>query len=319
MEKLIVSSSPHIHTKLSTQIIMRDVLIALSPAAIAACILFGWYALVMLVTCVASAVLSEFLFNVITKREQTVCDLSAAVTGTLLALNLPTTASIWHCIVGSVFAIIVVKCLFGGIGCNFANPAITARIFLLISFSALARSSGTIFQSGNGWVGELVSGATPLAQIKDGATDALPSLVDMLLGNRGGAIGETCILALVIGFIYLVARRVIHWETPVIFIGVVFVLSLIIKQDITLALYEILGGGLFIGAIFMATDYSTTPINRLGKIVFAIGAGLITVLIRFWGSYPEGVSFAILFMNILSPYIEALTSRKPFGGVKNEN
>ncbi len=320
MEKLIVSSSPHIHTTLSTKKIMRDVLIALSPATVAAVVLFGWYALVILLTCVASAVLSEFLFNLITKREQTIGDLSAAVTGTLLALNLPATASVWHCIVGSVVAIIVVKCLFGGIGCNFANPAITARIFLLISFGSLASSRFTIFQSGNGWAGELVSGATPLAQIKDGAAASeLPSLLDMLFGNRGGSIGETCIIALVIGFIYLVARRVIHWETPVIFIGVVFVLSLIIKQDITLALYEILGGGLFIAAIFMATDYSTTPINRLGKMVFALGAGLITVLIRFWGSYPEGVSFAILFMNILSPYIENLCARKPFGGVKNEN
>ena len=308
MKKLIVSTSPHIHTNETTQSIMRDVLIALAPASVAAVVLFGLKALLTIVLCVGTCMLSEFLFNIITKKTQTVMDLSSAVTGLLLALNLSAKANVWHCIVGSVFAIVVVKCLFGGIGCNFANPAITARVFLLVSFSStIAGGAATNFQT------DLTAGATPLAAIKAGATEGLPTLLDMLLGNRGGTIGETCAIALILGGVYLVVRKVISWHTPVIFIATVFVLSLIVKQDLTLALYEVLGGGLLIGAIFMATDYSTTPLNKYGKMVFAFGCGLITVLIRFWGSYPEGVSFAILFMNILSPYIEKWCTPKPFG------
>ena len=308
MEKLIVSTSPHIQTKDTTQSIMRDVLIALAPASVAAVVLFGLGALLNIFLCVGVCMLSEFLFNIITKKTQTVLDLSSAVTGLLLALNLPASANVWHCIVGSVFAIVVVKCLFGGIGCNFANPAITARVFLLIAFStSIAGGTATNFQA------DLVTGATPLEVIKMGDVSTLPSLLDMLLGNRGGAIGETCAIALILGGVYLVVRKVISWHTPVVFIGTVFVLSLLIQQDLTLALYEVLGGGLFIGAIFMATDYSTTPINKYGKIVFALGCGLITVLIRFWGSYPEGVSFAILLMNILAPYVEKWCTLKPFG------
>jgi electron transport complex protein RnfD len=309
MEKLIVSTSPHIHSKNTTQVIMRDVLIALSPAAVAAVVLFGLRALLNIALCVGVCMLSEFLFNLITKKKQTVLDLSSAVTGLLLALNLSTKVTVWQCIVGSVFAIIVVKCLFGGIGCNFANPAITARIFLLVSFNSVVGGAAANFET------DLTAGATPLTAIKEGSLENLPSLLDMLFGNRGGAIGETCAIALIIGGVYLIVRKVISWHTPVIFIGTVFVLSLLIKQDVTLALYEVLGGGLLIGAIFMATDYSTTPINKLGKMIFALGCGIITVLIRFWGSYPEGVSFAILLMNILSPYIEKWCTRKPFGKV----
>lgn len=309
---LIVSTSPHFHGKVTTTSIMRDVLIALCPAAVAAVVFFGFKALLMICVCVATAVLSEFIFNLICKKAQTVGDLSAMVTGLLLALSLPVKASLWHCIVGSVFAIIVVKCLFGGIGCNFANPAVTARVFLLIAFGGLAGGSATNFASP-----ELVTSATPL-EVLGGGNGTLPSLVDMLIGNRGGAIGETCAIALIIGFVYLLIRRVIGWETPVIYIGFVFLMSLLIKQDLTVALYHTLGGGLLIGAIFMATDYVTTPINRLGKVFFALGCGLITVLIRFWGSYPEGVSFAILLMNILTPYIEKWCTPKPIGGVKHE-
>ena len=309
MEKLIISTSPHIHSKVTTQSIMRDVLIALAPASVAAVVLFGLRALLNIVLCVGASVLSEFLFNLITKKKQTIVDLSACVTGLLLALNLSTKVSVWQCIVGSVFAIIVVKCLFGGIGCNFANPAITARIFLLVSFNSVVGGAAANFET------DLTAGATPLTAIKEGATEALPSLLDMLLGNRGGAIGETCAIALILGGAYLVWRKVISWHTPVIFIGTVFVLSLLIQQDLTLALYEVLGGGLLIGAIFMATDYSTTPINKLGKMVFAFGCGIITVRILFWGSSPEGVSFAILLMNILSPYIEKWCSKKPLGKV----
>ena len=311
MEKLIVTTSPHIQSKDSTQSIMRDVIIARLPAAVAGTVLFGWKALITILVCVGTAVLSEFVFNLLAKKEQTVTDLSAVVTGLILALSLPAKADIWHCIVGSVFAIVVVKCLFGGIGCNFANPAATARVFLLIAFSASIGGATAPILGGV----DLVATATPLEIIKLGTDAELPTLWDMFLGNRAGAIGETSALALVLGGAYLIFRRVIKWQVPVIYIATVFLLSLIIKQDLTMALYQVLGGGLVIAAFFMITDYSTTPINTLGKMVFAFGCGIITVLIRFWGSYPEGVSFAILLMNILSPYIEKMCTKKPFGKV----
>lgn len=312
MDKLIVSTSPHIRTKISTQNIMADVLIALSPAAIAGIVLFGLRALLLMAVCVASAVLSEFLFNIIVKKEQTIKDLSAVVTGLILALSLPVKAQIWQCIVGSVFAIIVVKCLFGGIGCNFANPAVTGRVMLFVSFSSfISGGAATNFMKNAGSV-DAVSGATPLQAMKDGSA-SLPSLLDMFLGNRGGAIGETCALALIVGFIYLVVRKVIHWEIPVIFAGSVFLISLLVELDFTMALYQLLGGGLLFGAIFMATDYVTSPINRLGKMVFALGCGILTVVFRYLSTMPEGVSYAILIMNILSPYIEKLCTRKPLG------
>lgn len=320
MEKLIISSSPHIHAKDTTRSIMRDVLIALAPAAVAGVVLFGLRALLIMVTCVASAVLSEFLFNLICKKKQTVLDLSAAVTGLILALCLPATAELWQCALGSAFAIIVVKCVFGGIGCNFANPAATARVFLVLAFSAVGGGAATKFMSA-----DLAASATPLEAIKSAAAEAvktgaeveplLPSISDMLLGNRGGAIGETCIVALMLGGIYLIVRRVISWRVPAVYIATVFVLSLIIKQDVTEALYQVLGGGVVIAAFFMITDYVTTPINKWGKVLFAFGCGVITVLIRIWGSYPEGVSFAILLMNIVSPYIEKLCTAKPLGKV----
>lgn len=312
MKKLIVSSSPHIHDKTTTSDIMRDVLIALIPAAVAGVVLFGLRALLTILVCVASALLSEFLFNVICKRPQSIKDLSAAVTGLILALCLPAKTELWQAALGSVFAIIVVKCLFGGIGHNFANPAATARVFLLVAFSASVGGGSVPSLSS---ATDLVASATPLEIIKYGSDAQLPSVLNMLIGNRMGAIGETCVLALILGGIYLIARKIIHWEIPVIYIGTVFVLSLLIKQDITLALYEILGGGLVLAAFFMITDYVTTPINKSGKLIFALGCGIITVLIRFWGSYPEGVSFAILLMNIVSPYIEKLCTPKPFGKV----
>ena len=313
MEKLIVSTSPHIRSNNSTKRIMLDVIIALLPATVAAVVLFGIKALLVVAVSVASAVVSEFLFNLIAKKEQTVNDLSAVVTGLILALSLPAKVGLWQCAVGSVFAIIVVKCLFGGLGCNFANPAATSRVFLLISFGAsVAGGSFTNFA-------DITTGATPLESIKLGEDIAkLPSLLDMLIGNRAGALGETCAIALVVGGVYLIARRVIKWQLPVIYIATVFVLSLALSGDFTVALYEVLGGGLIIAAFFMITDYVSTPINPVGKMVFALGCGIITVLIRFWGSYPEGVSFAILFMNILSPYIEKWCARKPLGKGGNE-
>ena len=312
MKKLVVSTSPHIKSPLTTQNIMLDVIIALAPATVMAIVLFGLRALLIIGVCVVTAVASEFVFNFINKKKQTILDLSATVTGLLLALNLPATATVWQCIVGSIFAIIVVKCWFGGLGHNFANPAITARIFLLLSFSTTI-AGGTSPQ-----MVDIVASATPLAAIKDGSLHQLPSLLDMFIGLRGGAIGEVCSLALILGYIYLVVKKVIHFETPLIFVATVFLLSLLIKSDVTIALYQVLGGGLLLGAIFMATDYVTTPINRLGKMVFALGCGLITVLIRFYGDYPEGVSFSILLMNILSPYIEKLCKKKAFGGAKND-
>ena len=315
MNNLIVSTSPHLSTKTTTQSIMRDVLIALAPAAVASVVLFGIKALLIISVCVGTCVLSEFLFDLLAKKKQTVSDLSACVTGLILALSLSVKTSVWQCIVGSVFAIVVVKCMFGGIGCNFANPAATARVFLITAFANIAGGTATEFQN------VLTAGATPLSAIKDGAAvKELPSLLDMFIGNRGGAIGEGCIIALVLGGIYLIARRVINWQTPVILIGTVFLLSFAIEGDALLALYEVLGGGVVFVSFFMATDYSTTPINKYGKMVFAFGCGLVTVLIRFFGSYPEGVSFALLFMNILSPYIEKWCQKKPFGkeGKKNE-
>ena len=293
---------------------MRDVLIALAPATVAGMALFGLKAVFTVLLCVACSVLSEFVFNIICKKEQTVGDLSAAVTGLILGLTLPAKTEIWHCVLGSVFAIIVVKCLFGGLGCNFANPAATARVFLLISFAGSV-GGGTDPST------DLVASATPLEMIKlsteKNISDIkdLPSLLDMLIGYRAGAIGETCAIALIIGGIYLIMRGVIKWHTPVIYIATVFLFSLIISGNVVEALYHVLGGGLLIAAFFMITDYVTSPIGSYGKMLFAFGCGVLTVLLRYFGAYPEGVSFAILIMNILSPYIEKMFVKRPFGKV----
>ena len=288
---------------------MLDVIIALLPAAIAGVIIFGAKALGVIAACVITAVVSEALFNLIVHKQQTVGDLSAVVTGLLLALNLSTNVAIWQCVVGTVFAIVVVKCLFGGIGKNFANPAITGRVFMLLAFSSVAGGAKPA-------VVELVSSATPLELLAQGAEDA-PSLMELFLGLHGGAIGETCCLALLLGFAWLLFRRVIKWHVPVIFIGTVFVLYLVFTGSFQMALAEILAGGLFIGAIFMTTDYVTSPITLKGKMVFALGCGLVTFIIRYFCAYPEGVSFSILAMNILTPYIEKFTANTPLGGSKN--
>ena len=306
---LILSSSPHIHTRDSSRRIMLDVIIALLPAAIAGVIIFGAKALGVIAACVITAVVSEALFNLIVHKQQTVGDLSAVVTGLLLALNLSTNVAIWQCVVGTVFAIVVVKCLFGGLGKNFANPAITGRVFMLLAFSSVAGGA-------NPTAVELVSSATPLELLAQGAETA-PSLMELFLGLHGGAIGETCCLALLLGFAWLLFRRVISWHVPVIFVGTVFVLYLVFTGSFQLALAESLAGGLFIGAIFMATDYVTSPITRKGKMVFALGCGLVTFIIRYFCAYPEGVSFSILAMNILTPYIEKFTANTPLGGSKN--
>jgi len=300
---LKLAVSPHIHGGRSTAGIMRDVLIALAPAAVAGSVIFGLRACLVLAICVASCVGFELLFNLIMKKDVTVGDLSAAVTGLLLGLNLPATAPLWQCVIGSLFAIVVVKCLFGGIGCNLVNPAIAARVFMLVAFGSLATPA---FPT----VVDAVSGATPLSA--EGAS--VYSLSDLFLGLRGGSIGETCGAALLIGFVYLLIRRVITWHIPVSFVGCVYILSFFVEgMDPVRALEMILSGGLLLGAIFMATDYVTSPATAAGKILFGLGAGAITVLIRYWGVYPEGVSFAILLMNILNPYIDIWTKHRVFG------
>ncbi len=293
-----VMVSPHIHSGRSTAGIMRDVLIALLPVTVAGTVIFGWRALLPIVVCVACCVGFEAIFNMITKKDQTVGDLSAAVTGLLLALNLPANIPLWQCVIGSLFAIIVVKCLFGGIGSNLVNPAIAARVFMLVAFEAMAVST---------FPTDAVASATPIV------AETKPSLLTMFLGNYGGAIGETCTAALLIGGIYLLARRVITWHIPTVFIGTVFVFSFFMEGfDAVTALSLTMAGGVFIGAIFMATDYVTSPSTAWGKILFGLGAGLLTCLIRYFGTYPAGVSFAILFMNILTPYIDRWTKHKVF-------
>ncbi len=301
MDNLKASNSP-VAASRPTSRVMLDILIALAPAVIAAIVFFGFRAAVIIAVCVGSALISEYLFNILAKKKQTVGDLSAVLTGLLLALNLSTNVTIWQCLVGSVFAIVIVKCAFGGLGYNIANPAIAARVMLLIAFTDVAGGAMTGFA-------EIESGATPLA-ILGGAEGTLPSMLDMLIGNRGGAIGETCAVALLLGGIYLLIRRVISWHIPVVYIGGVFLLSLAFGGDVTNALYHVLGGGLILGAIFMATDPVTSPKKGLGKIIFALGCALLTVLIRFYGTYPEGVSFAILIMNIICPYIDRIFEKK---------
>ena len=323
MSQLIVSPSPHIRSERTTRNIMLDVIIALCPAVIASVILFGWRAFLIEAVCVASCVLIEYLCRVLMKRDQTIGDLSAVVTGLLLALNLPVTIPMWVAVFGCFIAIAVTKQLFGGIGQNFANPAIAARVILLASFGGYMTNFTAPFDYSGV---DAVASATPLALLAGGAdavTSAssaaggaqLPSLMQMFLGVKAGCIGEVSALALLIGGVYLVARRVIKPITPLVFIGTVFVFSGILGAD---PVYQILSGGLMIGAIFMATDYATTPTTNWGTVVFGLGAGLLTVLIRQYGNYPEGVSFAILLMNILTPQIDKLLTRKPLGGKKVE-
>ena len=306
MMNLKISAAPHIHSGASSNRIMLDVVIALLPATAAAVVIFGMKSLVVLLSCVLTAVIGEAVFNIVCKKKQTIGDFSAVVTGLLLALNLSTNVPAWQCVVGTLFAIICVKCVFGGLGHNFANPAITGRVFMLVAFSAVAGGA-------NPTIVDIVTTATPLEQLAKGES---LELMDLFLGLHGGAIGETCILALLVGFAYLLVRKVITWHTPVVFIATVFVLYLVFTGDVNMALSQILSGGLFIGAIFMATDYVTTPITVRGRVVFALGCGVITFIIRYFCAYPEGVSFSILIMNILTPFIEKLTAKEPLGGVK---
>lgn len=314
-KKLVVSASPHLRTKDTTSRIMLDVVISLIPALIAAVILFGPRVLAVTATTVITAVLSEFVARKVMKRHNTIQDFSAVVTGLILAFNLPVNIPLWMAAIGSFFAIVVVKQFFGGIGQNFANPAIAARIILLISFGQ-AMGSWTAPLS---WRTDAVSTATPLAVLGGETAEELPSLLDMFLGIRGGCLGETCSVALIIGGIYLMARRVISYKIPVAFIGTVAVIMLIAgKGDLEFVAYQLMSGGLLLGAFFMATDYSTSPIKSNAKIVFGVGCGLLTCVIRLFASLPEGVSFAILIMNLLVPHIETIMAPKPFGTVKEK-
>lgn len=289
-----VSSAPVIGGRVAARKMTLDVIIALIPAFIASIVIFGLRALLVTLVCVAVAVLSEFVFEKCMKKPVTIGDLSAVVTGLLLALCLPVSIPLWIAGIGSVVAIIVVKQLFGGIGQNFANPAITARVILLISFG-MEMSTCTI---------DGVSSATPLA-------GANPGLMALFLGKHAGSLGETCTLALLIGAIYLLIRRTISWHIPVTYLATVAVISLITGQDVLL---QLMGGGLLLGAVFMATDPNTSPLSGVGKVIYGVGCGLLTMMIRLLGSTAEGVSYAILLMNILTPHIEKLGSRKAAGG-----
>jgi electron transport complex protein RnfD len=318
-EKLLtVSASPHERSSVTSVRLMLDVIISLCPALIASVIIFGLRALAVTAVTVVSCVLSEYVTRKIMKRSNTIGDLSAIVTGILLAFNLPATIPFWIAALGGAVAIVVVKQMFGGIGQNFVNPAITARIVLLVSFASFMSNWPVPRQGLMNFGVDAVTGATPLA-VMAGSDGEMPTLVNMLLGVRGGCLGETCAVALLIGGLYLVARKVISPAIPLTFIGTVAVIMLIAeKGDLCALAYQLLSGGLLLGAIFMATDYATSPISFKGKIVFGIGCGIITCLIRIFGSYPEGVSFSIIIMNILVPHIEKLTTPKPFGTPRKE-
>ena len=313
MEKLIVSSSPHFNGKKTTQNIMLDVIIALTPAMIASVILFGFRAMVVILTCIASCVLSEYICRRVMKRSQTVGDLSCVVTGILLALNLPVTINPLISVFGGVIAIVVVKQMFGGIGQNFVNPALTARIILMNSFPARMTHWTAAFDYSA--TADAVTTATPLGILSEGVGGQLPSYLDMFLGKTGGCLGETCALAILIGGIYLILRRVISPVIPVTYLATAALFSFLFGRD---PLFDLLSGGLMLGAFFMATDYTTSPLYFWGRVVFAVGCGALTLVIREFGSLPEGVSYSIILMNILTPLIERYIKPRAFGLVKKK-
>ena len=305
-DNLIVSSAPHIVTESDTTRLMGSVLLALVPAWIASIYIFGIKALVLSIVCVAASVLFEYGYNVIMHRKQTIGDLSAAITGLLIAFNLPSNFPIWQALIGCLFAIVVVKQLFGGLGRNFSNPAITARIFLFISFSAnMSTWPVTRLDS----TPDAVTGATPLAIYAETSGDfsQLPGLGTLLIGFHGGSTGEVCAIALLLGGLYLIVRKVISPIIPCAFIGTVFIFGALATKSIHGGLFHVLAGGVLLGAFFMATDYVTSPKLPLGQLLFGIGCGIITMSIRLYGSYPEGVSFSILLMNLCTPLLNNLS------------
>lgn len=315
---LLAGSSPHIKSGESTRSLMLDVVIALLPATAASVYFFGLRALLLTAATVLSCVLSEYIYCRLAKKPNPISDYSAVVTGMLLAFNLSPAVPVWMAAIGGAFAIIIVKQLFGGLGHNFVNPALAARAFMMASWPVQMTTWITPGQSA-----DAVSSATPLALIKAGseATGTLPSLWDLFIGNVGGTIGETSALALLLGAAYLVAKRVISLEIPLSFIGTVGIMSWIFggKQPFTGDfVYNVLSGGLMLGAFFMATDYTTSPVTSKGRLVMGFGCGLMTSVIRLFGGYPEGVSYAILLMNLVVPMIDRYMIPRSFGGaVKN--
>ena len=320
MSNLTVSTSPHVHSPWTTRGVMAAVLCALTPAGIGGILFFGLPALWVILVCVAACVLSEWAWQKLMGHKSTLSDLSAVVTGLLLAYNLPPTIPLWMAAVGSVFAIIVVKQFYGGIGCNIVNPALAARAMMLISWPIAMTT----------WTFHGVSGATPLAIMKAGAaatssatvagpSAAIPALRDLFLGGMGGCIGETSTLLLLLGGLYLIWEGIISWRIPVVYIATTAVLaSLFGHGGGCFPHYEVLAGGLMLGAFFMATDYTTSPMTGKGQIIYAFGCGLLTALIRTWGGYPEGVSYSILIMNVAVPLIDKYTAPRVLGEPKRE-
>jgi len=329
---MTVSTSPHIRSGETTRTIMTDVIIALSPVLVWSVYIFGFRALTLTLVSVISCVLFEFLFQKIMKKQVTVKDRSAVVTGILLAFNLPVNTPLWAPVIGAAFAIIIVKQLFGGIGKNIVNPAIAARVFMSLSFSFMGEFH-RLFDDSGAAVAKLpalginvdaVAGPTPLYHLKDLVERGWPKeeTFDMFLGQQGGCIGEVSALLIIAGGIYLMWRKIITWHTPVSFIAVVALVTFFFPQGtsdngLNFALAQILSGGLFLGAVFMATDYSTSPITKTGKLIFGAGCGLITVFIRYFGAYPEGVSYSIMIMNLFVWYIDKATKPVKFGGASN--
>lgn len=316
-----VSSSPHVKSKMTTQNIMRDVVIALLPATIFGIynaanlfgIKYGIRSVLLIILTVAACVLSEYIFEKITKRECTISDFSAVVTGMILALNLPCTFPYWKAVLGGVFAIIIVKQLFGGLGQNFMNPALGARCFLVLSFAG----NMTAFYPMDVKGVDAATSATPLTALKN-VGESSASLLDMFIGNHSGTIGETSIIALLIGALYLVARKIIDLRIPLTYIAVFAVCIMLLNgsTDHIFLAQHLCGGGLIFGAFFMATDYSTSPITKTGRYIFGICLGLLTAIFRTFGNTAEGVSYAIIFCNLLVPLIEKYTIPKAFGIVK---
>jgi Na+-translocating ferredoxin:NAD+ oxidoreductase subunit D len=299
-----VSSSPHIRAKETTQTIMRDVIIALLPATFAGMYFLKLQALFVVLISILSSVGAEALWQKLNHQKITVTDLSAVVTGLLVAFNLPPSVPLWLPVVGSFFAIIIVKQFFGGIGQNFMNPALAARAFLLASWPVQMTT----------WTVDGVASATPLAIMKLGGVQ-VPSLFNVFIGNIGGCIGETSAIALILGGAYLVFRRIISLRIPLSFIGTTFLIMTFAGRSMP-PIYELFTGGLMLGAIFMATDYATSPITPTGKIIFGIGCGFLTSVIRIWGGYPEGVSYSIIIMNLFVPLIDKFLPRRRFGEEK---
>ena len=312
---LIVSSSPHIVSNTDTTRIMAMVLLALAPAFLVSIYVFGFRVVPLTLICIVASVFFEWAWNKLMKRRQTVGDLSAAVTGTLIAFNVPSGLPFWMAVVGCFVAIVIVKQLFGGLGKNVATPAIVGRIVLLLSFA----TEMTTWPAPRMAV-DATSTATPLGILKEGAGE-LPSNMEMFLGFIGGSVGEVSAIALLIGGLFLIWKKVINPIIPACFIGTVFVFAFIYYtatggDALDMAVFHVLAGGVMLGAFFMATDYVTSPLLPAGKVVFGIGCGLMTMIIRIWGQYPEGVSFAILFMNCLTPLINNFFQKRMYGGAK---